>query len=141
MATDTDSVVGRAEMMLMMSCVRRRITVVRAMLLLLLLHLDSEVDRFTLQLNASARHLRLYSRPTLRFIATQNKAIVDIRLRPQWRSQYAANRATTLPDSQGPLLQIVQIQQDLGSGEEGRLTVSLCFLSTDIGLSCGRLSL
>jgi len=139
-ATDTDSVVGRAEMMLMMSCVRRRITVVRAMLLLLL-HLDSEVDRFTLQLNASARHLRLYSRPTLRFIATQNKAIVDIRLRPQWRSQYAANRATTLPDSQGPLLQIVQIQQDLGSGEEGRLTVSLCFLSTDIGLSCGRLSL
>jgi len=81
-ATDTDSVVGRAEMMLMMSCVRRRITVVRAMLLLLLLHLDSEVDRFTLQLNASARHLRLYSRPTSRFIATQNKAIVDIRLRP-----------------------------------------------------------
>ena len=80
MATDTDSVVGRAEMMLMMSCVRRRITVVRAMLLLLL-HLDSEVDRFTLQLNASARHLRLYSRPTSRFIATQNKAIVDIRLR------------------------------------------------------------
>jgi len=139
-ATDTDSVVGRAEMMLMMSCVRRRITVVRAMLLLLL-HLDSEVDRFTLQLNASARHLRLYSRPTSRFIATLNKAIVDIRLRPQWRSKYGANRATTPPDSQGPLLQIVQIQQDLGSGEEGRLTVSLCFLSTDIGLSCGRLSL
>jgi len=139
-ATDTDSVVGRAEMMLMMSCVRRRITVVRAMLLLLL-HLDSEVDRFTLQLNASARHLRLYSRPTSRFIATQNKAIVDIRLRPQWRSQYGGNRATTPPDSQGPLLQIVQIQQDLGSGEKGRLTVSLCFLSTDIGLSCGRLSL